>query len=305
MRFLPLPVFVLIVLWGCAGLPPTPPRELVILKTNSSTQYYSVRGSTTEAIFDAIERNGLFDSKARRAVGVTAAEQHIDWKGMETHPALCSSEPMTLTLNILITLPRHERPTDLSQDIMTSWQRFAARVAAHEQRHVDIYLDGAKRLKTRMEALLTTTSSCYELKNMIRSISASQQAETEKAQDDFHLEDEAKIRDGRKPLQVQIDINQTRLTAIDSEMRGLDQTLDDLKRQRDTTHAAIDAVQAEMAKSGASLASCSQSRQTSEIQALCQRYNGLVAAHTHSLTRATEWPPAETASCTSTTGSSR
>jgi predicted secreted Zn-dependent protease len=210
---------------------------------------------------------------------LAAAEWRIDWNGMETRPALCSSEPMTITLNLVVTLPRHDRLNDLSQDIMMNWQRFAARVAAHEQRHVAIYLDGAKRLKTRMEAILTKRSSCSELENKIRSISASQEAETEKAQDDFHLEDEAKIQDDRKPLQVQIDINQTRLTAINSEMQGLDQILDDLKRQRDTTHAGIDAVKAEMTKSGASLASCSQSRLTRGIQARCQEYNRLVAAY--------------------------
>ena len=81
----------LIVLWGCAGLsptpqrestglPPTPQREWVILKVSSSTQYYAVRGTTAGAIFDAIERNGLFDNKDRRAVGLTAAEWSVDWK---------------------------------------------------------------------------------------------------------------------------------------------------------------------------------------------------------------------------------
>jgi predicted secreted Zn-dependent protease len=279
-RFLPLPVFVLIFLGGCAGLPPTPQREWVILKLSSSTQYYSVRGTTTGAIFGDIERNGLFDSKDRRAVGLTAAEWSIDWKGgIGTRPALCSPEPMTITLNLVVTLPRHDQLIELSPDITTNWQRFAARVAAHEQRHVDIYLDGAKRMKTRMEAILTKTFSCSELETTIRSIWAGQQADTEKAQNEFHLEDEARIQDDRKPLQIQIDTNQTRLTSINSEIRGLDETLDDLKRQRDKTHAEIDAVKAQMAKSGASLPSCSQSRRTSGVQALCQQYNGLAAAY--------------------------
>jgi chromosome segregation ATPase len=148
-----------------------------------------------------------------------------------------------------------------------------------EQRHVDIYLNGAKTMKTRMEAILTKSSSCSELENVVRSIWASQQAETERAQDEFHLEDEAKTQNDRKPLQVQIDTNRTRLTAINSEIRGLEQTLDDLKRQRNTTHARIDAVKAQMAKSGASPPNCSQSRLTSSIQALCQQYNALVAAY--------------------------
>src|SRR5207247_520740 len=138
-RFLPLPVFVLIVLCGCAGL--TPQREWVVLKTSSSTRYYSVRGTTTGVIFDDIERNGLFDTKARRAIGLTSGEWSIDWRGIETRPGLCSPESMTITLNLVVTLPQHDQLNDLSRDIRTNWQRFAARVAAPEQRHVDIHVN--------------------------------------------------------------------------------------------------------------------------------------------------------------------
>jgi predicted secreted Zn-dependent protease len=249
-----------------------------MLKTSSSIQYYSVRGTTTGVIFHDIERNGLFDSKARRAVGLTSAEWSFDWKGIEeTHPTSCSPESMTIVLNLVVTLPQHDQLNELSQDIRTNWQRFAASVTAHDQLHVDIYLNGAKMMKTRMDAISTKSSSCSELENVIRSIWASQQAETERAQDEFHLEDDAKTQNNRKPLQGQIDLNQTRLTTIDSEIRGLDQTLDDLKRQRDTAHARIGAVKAEMAKSGASPPNCAQARLTSWTQALCQQHKALVA----------------------------
>jgi len=278
-RFLPLSAFVLIVFWGCAGLPPTTQRDGVMLKTSSATQYYSVRGTTTSVIFDDIERNGLFDTKARHAVGLTSGRWSIDWKGVETRPGPCSLESMTITLNLVVTLPKHDLPNDLSRDIRTNWQRFAASVAAHEQRHVDIYLNGAKTMKTRMEAILTKSSSCSELERVVRSIWASQQAETERVQEEFHIEDEAKTQNDRKPLQVQIDANRRRLTAINSEIQGVDQTLDNLKRQRNTTHARINAVKAEMAKSGASLPKCSQSPLTSSIQVLCEQYNALVAAY--------------------------
>lgn len=278
-RLLQLPVFVLVVLWGCAGLPPTPQREWVILEISRSTQYYSVRGTTTGAIFEHIERNGLFDNQARRAIGLTSVEWNTDWKGTETWPASCSLESMTVVLNVVVTLPQYDQLGDLSQNIRTNWQRFTEGVAAHEQRHVDIYLNGAKTMKTRMEAIPTKSLSCSELENAIRSIWASHQAETERAQNEFHLEDEAKIENDRRPLQGQIDISQTRLTAINSEIRGLDQSLDDLERDRNTTHARIDAAKAELGKSGASLQTCSQSRVTSRIQLLCQQYNMLVAAY--------------------------
>ena len=258
---------------------PTPLQERVTLTVRSSTRHYSVRGTTPGAIFDSIDRNGLFDNKARRAIGLTSGEMSIDWKGLETRPAFYNPTSMTVTLNLVVTLPQHDQLNELSPDIRTNWQRFAEKVAAHEQRHVDISLNGAKTMTTRMEAIVAKPSSCSELESAIRSVWAAQQAETERAQDEFHLEDEAKIQSDRKPLQVQVDIHQTRLTVINYQIRGLDQTLDDLKRKRATTHAGIDSVKAKMAKSGASLPKCSQARLPRWIEALCQQYNALVAAN--------------------------
>lgn len=282
-RFLLLPIFAVIALWGCAGVAPTPTptphRERVSLKTSSSTRYYPVRGTTTLAIFDDIDRNGLFDSKAHRAVGLTSADWNMDWQGRETRPGLCGTTSVSITLNLVMTLPQHKRLSELPPDVTASWGRFAAGVAAHEQRHVDIYLDGARRVRTLMETILARPASCAELGSKIRSLWASQQADIERAQDQFHIADDARRRDDRKPLQAQIDINQGRLSALSSEMKALDQNLAVLKRRHDTTQAEFNTIQAEMGKSGASPPSCSQSGVTRRIQTLCQQYIGLVAAY--------------------------
>ncbi len=97
-RFLPLPIFAILALWGCAGVAPapTPQRERVLLKTSSSTRYYPVRGTTTLAIFDDIDRNGLFDSRAHRAVGLTSADWNMDWQGRETRPGLCGPSSVSI-----------------------------------------------------------------------------------------------------------------------------------------------------------------------------------------------------------------
>jgi len=69
----------LLVLSGCATVVPTPQRERVVLKTTNATRYYPVRAMSTTAIFDEIDKNGLFDSNGRRAVGLTSAEWNMDW----------------------------------------------------------------------------------------------------------------------------------------------------------------------------------------------------------------------------------
>jgi predicted secreted Zn-dependent protease len=191
-RPLPLPVFAILALWRCAGVAPTPTpqRKRVSLKTSSLIHYYPVRGTTTLAIFDDIDRNGLFDSRAGRAVGLTSADWKMDWQGRETHPGLCGTTSVAITLNLVVILPQHKQLNDVSPDITANWGRFAAGVATHEQRHVDIYLAGARRVRTLMETILAKPASCAELGSKIRGLWASQQADIERAQDQFQMADE-------------------------------------------------------------------------------------------------------------------
>jgi predicted secreted Zn-dependent protease len=275
--FLPLTALPL-VLWGCAGFLPTPQQEWVRLEISRSTRYYLVRGATTGAIFESIDGNRLFDDKARRAVGVTSAQWDIAWEGIETSSGLCSPS-MTITLKLIVTLPQHDHLNDLPQDIRTNWQRFAARVAAHEQRHVDIYLEGAKTMKTRMEVIVRKSSSCSELEKEINNLLVSQQAETGRVQDQFHVKDEARIQKDRKPLQDLVDLNRARLATIESEIRGLDQTLNDLKHQVADANNEVSAVKVEMAKFGGSPLHCSQSPLTSRALVLCHQHNRLVESY--------------------------
>jgi predicted secreted Zn-dependent protease len=238
-----------------------------------------VRGATSRAIFNAIDANGLSDGKGRRAVGLTSGHWTLDWLGRHDGSGFCNAPSMTITLELVVTLPQLDQPDGPSPDIEAKWQRFAARVAEHEQRHVDIYLEGAKRMQTRMEAALATPSSCAALQTTIRGIWASQQAETEESQERFHLEDDGKSQTDRTPLQAQIDTNRARLTAIESEAREADRALEELAREISATRARIDVVETKMAELASAPFSCSQSRPTPRLHALCQQYDSLATAH--------------------------
>lgn len=291
-RLLAVLLVVLTVLWGCASRSPAPQRDRVVLKTASVTRYYAIQGLTTRAIFTEIEKNGLIDSKAHRAVGLTSADWNMDWKGLERQRGICDPRMMTITLDLVVTLPQHKRSNDLPPDLAANWRRFAAGVATHEQRHVDIYLSGAKRVKSRMEAILARTASCAEHEKAIRGLWTGQQAEIEKAQEQFHAEEEAKSQDDRKPLQAQIDLNQNRLAALSAELKTVDQTLDTLRRKSEATQSEVKTIQAEMSKAGTSPPSCAQTGLTRRIQGLCQQhialvatYNSLVEQHNSAVTR--------------------
>jgi predicted secreted Zn-dependent protease len=252
---------------------------MVVLKSSRSVTYYAVGGTTTAAIFADIEKHGPSDTTLGEAIGMTAGAWSIDWKGLEVRPRLCEPDALTITLSLVVTLPQHRQVEALPPDIRANWERFAERVAAHEQRHVDIYLDGARAMKQRMEAALTTGSPCEEIEQRLRAVWILQQAETERRQSQFHAEDEARVRRDRSHLQAEIDANQRRLADLDSDIRRLEEAVTGLRRQHEASDEHIDAVKAELARIGASPAACGQAPAArAELSALCQRHRGLVAA---------------------------
>src|SRR5688572_20972974 len=166
-------IVVALSLGGCAGLR-SAATELVTVQSSTSTRYYPVRGSTTRAIFDAIDEEGLTDAAGRRAVGLTTGHWSIDIRTVQDHGSLsCNTALVRINLDLVMTLPQFEQ-AHLSTALQAKWARFAARVAAHEQRHVEIYLDGARRMETRMEHALAAPGPCAGLQAAVQKVWTSQ-----------------------------------------------------------------------------------------------------------------------------------
>jgi predicted secreted Zn-dependent protease len=225
-------------LTACSGQSPAPPRQSVVVETSVSTTYYPVRGATTAAIFAAIDANGLVETSGQRAVGMTSAEWKLTSGDVDIRAVPCVFPSLTVRLRLVVTLPRHEAPHDLPADVRDRWERFAARVAAHEQRHVDIYLEGANAMKVRLEGARTIVS-CADLEKGIDAAWRAQQADIERAQADFHVADESTARSERQTLQTHLDGARARLEPVDAEIRRLDTELADLRRQVDAGRADL------------------------------------------------------------------
>jgi predicted secreted Zn-dependent protease len=223
---------------ACSSPPPAPPRQPVGVETSVETRHYPVRGTTTAAVFAAVDANGLADTSGRRAAGVTTAAWKLTSGDVDVRAVPCVFPSLTVMLHLVVTLPRHETPDDLPADLRDRWERFVARVAAHEQRHVDIYLEGATAMKTRLEATRTAVS-CKDLEKAIDAAWQAQQADIERAQDEFHAVDEAMARSERETLQARLDGARARLEPVHAEIRQLDTELGDLRRQVDAGRADL------------------------------------------------------------------
>jgi predicted secreted Zn-dependent protease len=215
---------------ACSSPPPAPPRQPAVVETSVSTRYYPVRGTTTAAIFAAIDANGLVETSGQRAVGLTSAEWKLTSGDVDIRAVPCVFPSLTVRLQLVVMLPRHETPGDLPADLRDRWERFVARVTAHEQRHIDIYLAGAKTMKARLEATRTAVS-CADLEKAIDAAWRAQQADIERAQAEFHAADETTARSEREALQARLDGTRAQLEPVDAEIRRLDTELADLRRQ--------------------------------------------------------------------------
>jgi predicted secreted Zn-dependent protease len=223
---------------ACSSPPPAPPRQPAVVETSVSTTYYAVRGTTTAAIFAAIDANGLVETSGQRAVGVTSADWKLTSGDVDVRAVPCVFPSLTVTLHLVVTLPRHEAPEGLPADLRGRWERFSARVAAHEQHHVDIYLEGAKAMKARLEATRMAVS-CADVEKTIDTAWRAQQADIERAQAEFHAVDETTARSEREALQARLDGTRARLEPVDAEIRRLDTELGDLRRQVDAGRADL------------------------------------------------------------------
>jgi len=258
---------------GCASMLPGPPQPAVKLTITNATTFYSVQGTTTSKIFEEIKARGLLEQDGEHAMGLAAAQSEIVWRARETG-TVCTPESVTITLDLVVTLPMHERPDDLSNDLRERWEHFAAAVAAHEQRHVEIFVSGANTLKARIQEILKKWASCKDLEATLQSVWNTGQAETKAAQADFDATDRARVNKDRNPLQAEIDTREARLTGLTAEVQQLDGVLEDLSRRAGAVQENIAAVNAEIEKANGSC-----SRATERILPLCLQHNELVVSH--------------------------
>ena len=222
---------------ACSSPSPAPPQQPVAVETSLTTRDYPVHGTTTAAIFAAIDANGLVES-GQRAVGVTSAQWKLTSGDVNARAVPCVFPSLTVRLDLVVMLPRHETPEVLPAELRGRWERFAARIAAHEQRHVDIYLEGAKAMKERLETTRTAVT-CANLEKAIDGEWRAQQADIDRAQAAFHAGDETTARSERESLQARLDDTRARLEPVEADIRRLDAELADLRRQVDAGRADL------------------------------------------------------------------
>lgn len=116
-----------------------------------TTNYYSVSGTTSEELDRELRSKGPMEGHALAVAAISFApvsvQQQITDRG-------CVFTEAKFKVNAEITLPRwRERGQSSDRQLRRSWDALAAYARAHEQVHVEIAEDYARRLGRQIEAL--------------------------------------------------------------------------------------------------------------------------------------------------------
>lgn len=237
---------------------------------------YSVTGVTTDAIFDSIERNAP-RLAGTVALGVARIETNYTWK--ETfRDGKCAVESMTVNLTLTVTLPTHLQIGSLSPSIRPKWDAFVNEIASHEQRHVDIYIEGPREMTNAILAI-PNDPSCAALDLQVRRVWNEQLNLVEVRQEAFHVEDRARTDERQRPVKMQIDAARARIAGLSAQITSLDGQVSRMQGERTAIDSQLSSLNAEMQRIQASYPNGAPSSVIDRYESLRSQYNSLAGRY--------------------------
>ena len=177
---------------ACSPAPEATPQATVEFQTPPvMVTYYPVTGITTDAIFTSMATAGPKLSDGTRVEGRFSPIPTVSWKLSSGNRPHCSLKSLSINFASEIVLPKHTG--GLTPDLAAKWALYAAGVAAHEQRHLDIYLEAAQSLKIALLAVPAQEfdRDCAKLDAALSSVLAAERVAHDAKQAQFHTEADA------------------------------------------------------------------------------------------------------------------
>ena len=262
------------VLSGCGSEDPLPPPS-VLLDTNIITTYYPVTGKTSDDIFASIEARGLKDGDTgAKASGLTSYQPSYNWTSRE-RKGTCSIDEMLISVALEMILPQHTQIESLDTATRKKWDEFASSVAAHEQTHVDIYLQGAEKLKTQMAAI-TARDTCSVLDEEIKREWATHDRAMNAEQDAFHAREDARVEALLAPLRTRIQQNESQLEALSARIDRLNQNAIALQAELKSLETQLSSIETQLSQLDVVYRGNLPPAVYSRYESLRQQYNATV-----------------------------
>jgi predicted secreted Zn-dependent protease len=222
-------VICIALLHGACQPPPTP-KPLGLDKVHDTvsvdTKYYSVTGTTTDAVRRSLEANWV----EPEVVGLTEAEIEYEPK-VTSYDDYCHLEWIDINMKVVMTIPRHSNPSALNSLLSKRWSKFAQDTAKHEQQHTDIHLEGIENLKAKMAEIPDIHTNCNEAYSALDVIYEEEWELNTLRQREFHSSEAMECSFQEYFFEFQIDQHETEMNAYDKELKNLKQQMEQLEQQ--------------------------------------------------------------------------
>lgn len=212
-----------------AEVSPTPAS--VDLLVTEREQFYDVSGLSTEDILRSVERSGPTHF-GTQASGTTHSSWDLQW-AVERSSA-CRISSMRITLELLVTLPRHSEAAVLeatAPELAANWRRFVEAVRVHEQEHVDIERERARGTRAAMTELANRLLGCDALRAEVDRIWEDGRGRADGLHRAFDEDDRRRIQALRAPINQQIDRLEASIDAADTTLSALDVEIESIDRE--------------------------------------------------------------------------
>ena len=138
--------------------PPTAPRpreRAPVVRTELTAQSYAVGGGTADEVLRSLLDNGP-RTDGDVFFGLTEAAIDLRYDAVAARVG-CEVRDVEVVLGLTITLPEWMPPPGTDPELARDWGRFRRALAAHEDRHRQIAVDGAGALYKAVAGLHRTT----------------------------------------------------------------------------------------------------------------------------------------------------
>jgi predicted secreted Zn-dependent protease len=227
-----------------------PIEERIRLDTKTSTSFYVVYGKTSQEILSFMTRYGPTTSDGERGLGIARPQVSLTWQP-ETHAASCIIDSMTISINVDVTLPHLAQQELLAPRLSQLWDELLSGIARHEQRHVDIYFEGMRQIRSELIGL-QPRNNCAALEASVQGIWNQGLDRIQAAQDRFHDSEDARINNQKSSLKSQYESKDTRIAelrreidVLDANIRSLETEMASLSNQAAPLQSQIEAIKAQ------------------------------------------------------------
>ena len=159
-------------------------------KVSVKTKHYTVKGSTPRELLAYMLRHGPTGSTGP-ALGTASANirQNADLKQSGKR---CKIVNYSLSLGIVLRLPKLARNQRLSKNTRKRWNGLAAYIRKHELRHKDIYVQCGRSIERKVRAL-SGKYSCPVLHAKMQAVFKAENARCDRRQQQFDAQEAKRI----------------------------------------------------------------------------------------------------------------